>query len=122
MHTWDIAVTVDPEAVVAPAAVELLTPQLSFLAERTGRTDAGPLRVRLRGTHPEVDLLLDVSDKVTLVPWPAGGAEADGEIATTTEGLLRLGYGRHDSGHTPPVQVTGPADLLDRTRAVFPGL
>jgi uncharacterized protein (TIGR03083 family) len=121
VHTWDIAVTVDPEAVVAPGAVELLVPQLVFLAERTGRTEAGPLRVRLRGTHPEVDFLLDVSDQVTLVPWPAGGADADGEIATTTEGLLRLGYGRHDAGHNPPVQVTGPADLLDRTRAVFPG-
>jgi len=122
VHTWDIAVTVDPEAVVAPAAVELLVPQLGFLAERTGRTEAGPLRVRLRGTHPEVDVLLDVSGQVTLVPWPAGGAEADGEIATTTEGLLRLSYGRHDAGHTPPVRVSGPADLLDRTRAVFPGI
>jgi len=121
MHTWDVAVTVDPEAVVAPAAVDLLVPQLDFLAERTGRTEAGPLRVRLRGTHPEVDVLLDVSDKVTLVPWPDGGTETDGEIATTTEGLLRLAYGRHDAGHAPPVRVTGSADLLDRTRAVFPG-
>jgi uncharacterized protein (TIGR03083 family) len=122
VHTWDIAVTVDPEAVVAPDAVELLVPQLAFLADRTGRVEAGPLRVRLRGTHPEADLLLDVSDKVTLVPWPAGGAETDGEIATTTEGLLRLGYGRHDTGHAPPVRISGPADLLDRTRAVFPGI
>jgi uncharacterized protein (TIGR03083 family) len=121
VHTWDIAVTVDPEAVVAPGAVELLVPQLVFLAERTGRAEAGPLRVRLRGTDPEVDFLLDVSDQVTLVPWPAGGADADGEIATTTEGLLRISYGRHDTGHTPPVRVTGPADLLDRARAVFPG-
>jgi len=122
VHTWDVAVVVDPEAVVAPGAVELLVPQLTFLAERTGLTEAGPLRVRLRGTHPGVDLLLDVSDKVTLVPWPAGGAETDGEIATSTEGLLRLAYGRHDPAHTPPVRVTGPADLLDRTRAVFPGI
>ena len=122
VHTWDVAVVVDPEAVVAPGAVELLVPQLTFLAERTGRTEAGPLRVRLRGTHPVVDFLLDVSGQVTLVPWPAGGAEADGEIATTTEGLLRLSYGRHDAGHTPPVRVSGPADLLDRTRAVFPGI
>ena len=122
VHTWDIAVTVDPEAVIAQDAVELLVPNLAFLAERTGRTEAGPLRVRLRGTHPDADLLLDVSDKVTLVPWPAGGAETDGEIATTTEGLLRLSYGRHDSGHAPPVRISGPADLLDRTRAVFPGI
>ena len=121
VHTWDVAVAVDPEAVVAPAAVEVLVPMLEFLAERSGRTEAGPLRVRLRGTHPEVDFLLDVSDKVTLIPWPVGGAETDGEIATTTEGLLRLAYGRHDAPHTPPVRVTGAADLLDRTRAVFPG-
>jgi uncharacterized protein (TIGR03083 family) len=122
VHTWDIAVTVDPYAVVAPDAVELLVPNLAFLAERTGLVEAGPLRVRLRGTHPVTDLLLDVSDKVTLVPWPAGGAETDGEIETTTEGLLRLSYGRHDAGHAPPVRISGPADLLDRTRAVFPGI
>jgi len=122
VHTWDVAVVVDPEAVVAPSAVAPLVPQLAFLAERTGLTDGGPLRVRLRGTHPEVDLLLDVSDKVTLVPWPVGGTEVDGEIATTTEGLLRLSYGRHDPGHTPPVRISGAADLLDRTRAVFPGI
>ena len=123
MHTWDIAVTVDPEAVVAPSAVELLVPQqLVFLAERTGQPDAGPLRVRLRGIHPELDLLLDVSDKVTLVRWPDGGTDTDGEIATSTEGLLRLAYGRHDVEHTPPVRIGGPADLLDRVRAVFPGI
>jgi uncharacterized protein (TIGR03083 family) len=122
MHTWDVAVTVDPEAVVSPSAVELLVPELAFLAERTGRTDAGPLRVRLRGTHPEADLLLDVSDRVTVVPWPEGGTDTDGEIATSTEGLLRLGYGRLDPVHTPPIRVSGPADLPDRVRAVFPGI
>jgi uncharacterized protein (TIGR03083 family) len=122
VHTWDVAVAVDPEAVVAPGAVESLVPQLAFLAERTGRTQGGPLRVRLRGTHPEVDLLLDVSGKVTLVPWPDGGTDTDGEIATSTEGLLRLSYGRLDPLHTPPVRVSGAADLLDRTRAVFPGI
>jgi len=122
MHTWDVAVTADPEAVVAPSAVELLVPQLVFLADRTGQPGAGPLRVRLRGTHPETDLLLDVSDQVTLVAWPAGGADTDGEIATSTEVLLRLAYGRLDSEHTPPVRVSGTAGLLDRVRAVFPGI
>jgi uncharacterized protein (TIGR03083 family) len=122
VHTWDVAVAVDPEAVVAPAAVAALVPELQFLAERTGRTDGGPLRVRLRGTHPDVDFLLDVSDTVTLVPWPAGETDTDGEIATSTEGLLRLAYGRLDPAHTPPVRVSGAADLLDRVRAVFPGI
>src|SRR5262249_25534720 len=122
VHTWDIAVTVDPEAVIAPDAVELLVPNLAFLTERTGRTEAGPLRVRLRGTHPDPARVLPVADRVPLVPGPAGGAEPGGEIATTTEGLLRLSYGRHAPGHALPVRISGPADLLDRTRAVFPGI
>jgi hypothetical protein len=38
------------------------------------------------------------------------------------EALLRLVYGRLDPGHTPPVEVSGDAGLLDRAREVFPGL
>src|SRR5262249_3532364 len=122
VHTWDVAVVVDPEAVVAPSAVAPLVPQLAFLAERTALRCGGPLRVGLGATPPEGDALLDVSDKVPLVPGPGGGTEVDGEIAPPTEGLLRLSYGRHDPGHPPPVRISGAADLLDRTRAVFPGI
>src|SRR5215469_4253429 len=59
VHTWDVAAAIDPEAVVAPDAVALLTENLSWLAERTGRPGDQPLRVRLRGSNPDIDLLLD---------------------------------------------------------------
>jgi len=122
VHTWDVAVTIDPEAVVAPDAVALLTDQLPWLAERTGRPGDQPLRVRLSGTSPDLDLLLEVTDKVTVAPWTAEGAgPVDGEIRMPTEGLLRLFYGRLDAGRTPRATVTGAPVLLDQVRAVFPG-
>jgi len=122
VHTWDVAAAIDPDAVVAPDAVALLTEQLSWLAERTGRTGERPLRVRLRGSNPDIDLLLDVADKVTLAPWSAEGSRTAGEeIRMSTEGLLRMFYGRLDAAHTPPAEVTGGPALLDQVRAVFPG-
>ena len=122
MHTWDVAAAIDPVAVVAPDAVALLTGRLPWLAERTGRPGEQPLRVRLRGSNPDLDLLLEVTDKVTLAPWQAEGTgPVDGEIGMTTEGLLRLFYGRLDAGYTPPATVSGAPALLDQLRAVFPG-
>jgi uncharacterized protein (TIGR03083 family) len=121
VHTWDVAAAIDPEAVVAPDAVALLTGQLPWLAERTGRPGE-PLRVRLRGSNPDLDLRLGVADKVTLAPWSTEDTgPVDGEIRMPTEGLLRLFYGRLDPGHTPPATVTGAPALLDQVRAVFPG-
>jgi len=122
VHTWDVAAAIDPDAVVAPDAVALLTDQLPWLAERTGRPGEQPLRVRLRGSNPGIDLLLDAADKVTLAPWPAEGTESvDGEISMPTEGLLRLFYGRLDAAHTPPAEIIGGPALLGRLRAMFPG-
>jgi uncharacterized protein (TIGR03083 family) len=125
VHTWDVAVALDPAAEVAPDAVELLLVQLPMLAGRTGRPDGKPFRLRLRGTEPEADFLLDVADKVTLGAWPGegpAGATADGTIQLPAEALLRLVYGRLDPGHAPPVEISGDPGLLDRARAVLPGL
>lgn len=122
VHTWDVAAAIDPDAVVAPDALALLIQHLPWLAERTGRPGERPLRARLRGSNPDVDFLLDVADTVTLAPWPAGSAgPAEGEIRMSTEGLLRLLYGRLDAAHTPPAEVTGGPGLLDQVRTVFPG-
>jgi uncharacterized protein (TIGR03083 family) len=124
VHTWDVAVALDDAAEVAPDAVELLMANLPMIAGWTGKPDGNPFRLRLRGTEPEADFLLEVADKVTLAPWPGtgpAGATADGQVQLPAEALLRLVYGRLDPGHTPPVEVSGDPGLLDRARAVLPG-
>jgi hypothetical protein len=118
VHTWDVAVSIDPEAVVAPEAVALLTEHMVRVGGRAGRPGAKPFRARLRGTAPDLDLLLDVADEVTLTPWPAEG-DADGEIQLPDEALLRMFYGRLDPAHVP--SFSGDPALLDQVRAVFPG-
>jgi len=111
-------------AEVAPDAVELLMANLPMIAGWTGKPVGDPFRLRLRGTEPGADFVLEVADKVTLGPWPGSGpagATADGQVQLPAEALLRLVYGRLDPGHTPPVEVSGDPGLLDRARAVFPG-
>ena len=125
VHTWDVAVALDPAAEVAPDAVELLQAHLPMVAGWTGRPEGKPFRLRLRTTEPAADHLLEVADKVTLGPWPGdgpAGATADGHVQLPAEALLRLVYGRLDPGHTPAVEVSGDPGLLDRARAVFPGM
>jgi uncharacterized protein (TIGR03083 family) len=119
VHTWDVAVSIDPEAVVAPEAVALFTEHMVWVGGRPGRPGAKPFRARLRDSGPNVDLLLDVADEVTLTPWPAEDGAADGEIQLSDEALLRMFYGRLDPAHVP--SFSGNPALLDQVRVVFPG-
>jgi len=126
MHTWDVAVKLDPAAVVSPDAVDLLIDNVSrFLAPRLGKSPEQPFRAHIRTTEPARDYLLATSDVVSLDDWP--GAEAAGtdgpEIAEVTmpaEAFLRLAYGRLDADHTPASVIAKPTDL-DTLRAIFPG-
>jgi uncharacterized protein (TIGR03083 family) len=124
LHTWDVAVALDPDAVVSPDAVTLLTPFLPVMAMWAAHASGEEFRVRLRGDHPDADFLLEAADKVTLVPWPAGSAAGAGdtdEIAMPAETLLRLVYGRLDPARAPSVDVKGDVGL-DQAIAVFPGI
>jgi uncharacterized protein (TIGR03083 family) len=123
MHTWDVAVAVDPSATVLPAAVPEVLEQISQLLSFVAKPAGDSFRVRLRTTGPDGDYLLDVGDPVTLSSW-ADGAElastgVDGTVELPAEALLRLLYGRLDPAHTPACTAEGIG--LDRLRAVFPG-
>lgn len=129
LHTWDIAVMLDPVAEVAPDAVNLLIDGVpTFLAPRLGKPADPPFRARISTTEPTRDYLLSASDTVSMVDWPgADQAEVDGvdgaaiaEVTMPAEALLRLSYGRLDPDHTPASVIAEPADL-DRLRAIFPG-
>jgi uncharacterized protein (TIGR03083 family) len=117
LHTWDIAVALDPAAAVAPDAVALLLGYLPMFAQWAGGPVGETFRLRLRGES--ADFLLAVAESVSLAPWPGSGTEA-AEVGLPDEALVRLVYGRLDPGHTPAAVTGDPADVA-RARAVFPG-
>ena len=121
LHTWDVAVSLDPSARVSPDAVELLIDNVpAFLAPRLGRPPDAPFRTRIRTSGPERDYLLVAADPISMADWPGDGGGADGEVRMPSEALLRLVYGRLDPGHTP-AEVTADAADLERLRQMFPG-
>jgi uncharacterized protein (TIGR03083 family) len=124
LHTWDVAVSEDPAATVAPEAVDLLIDNVAqFLAPRLGKPQDEAFVARIRTTEPDRDYLLTAAEAVSMTDWPgAGGTGAAGasEISMPAEALLRLSYGRLDPEHTPAQVRADPADL-DRLRKIFPG-
>lgn len=127
MHTWDVAVMLDPAATVPADAVGLLIDNVpTFYVPRLGKPAAEPLRVRITTSDPTRDYLLTSvpGEPVTITDWAAAGESGDGDevphIRMPAESLLRLAYGRLDPEHTP-ASVTGDAATLDTLRAMFPG-
>jgi uncharacterized protein (TIGR03083 family) len=117
IHTWDIAVTLDPAATVAPDAVDLLVDTLGRLAARSGRPGGKRQRLRVSTSSPERHFTIEIGETVTLAA--AGRDEGMPELRLPAEALVRLVYGRLDPAHTPPVQARR-ADL-DELRQIFPG-
>jgi uncharacterized protein (TIGR03083 family) len=118
VHTWDVAVALDPSATVAPDAVSLLVDTLDGLAARAGRTDGHqPRRVRIATTSPDRRFTMDIGEAVTLTADDDQGSGP--QLAMPAEALVRLTYGRLDPDHTPAVQ--GDAADLAELREIFPG-
>jgi uncharacterized protein (TIGR03083 family) len=122
LHSWDVAVTLDQGATVAPDAVALLVDRVPFVAQWAGKAPGEPFEARIQTTAPEREFRLDVTDSVSLAAVPPGEDSAGvTRFQMPTEALLRLVYGRLDPAHTPPVTVAGGDLGLDRLRQVFPG-
>jgi uncharacterized protein (TIGR03083 family) len=119
LHTWDIAVALDPTAQVAPDAAALLINSLRLLIGFAGKAQDKRFRLRVHLSGPERKFSLQVDERVELTEGTEG--QADGELVISAEALLRLVYGRLDPDHTPEVQLTGPV-TLDDLRRIFPGI
>ncbi len=117
VHTWDIAVALDPEATVSPEAVDLIVDTLPATASRAAKAGAGATPVVVATTEPartyrvtfEPDLSVQLVD---------GVAAAD--LTLPAEAFVRLVYGRLDPSHTPS-SVSGDAERLRDLRKAFPG-
>ncbi|MFN8168113.1 MAG: maleylpyruvate isomerase N-terminal domain-containing protein [Candidatus Nanopelagicales bacterium] len=118
VHVWDVEVVLDPGAVVAADAVDVLVDGLGMTAGRAGRPSDPAYAVRVVTTSPARDLVVRTGDPVTLAAW--AGEDVDGRIDLPAEAFLRLVTGRLDPDHTPAVEQSGERGL-DDLRAAFPG-
>jgi uncharacterized protein (TIGR03083 family) len=115
LHTWDIAVALDPTATVSADAVDLLVDGLPATVARAGQVTAGLEPVDLVTTDPARTFVLDVGEQVAMQPTDAAGPDP---LVLPAEALLRLVYGRLDPDSTP-AGVDDPRLAVLRT--VFPG-
>jgi uncharacterized protein (TIGR03083 family) len=123
LHTWDVAVMVDPAATPQADAVELLIDNVpQFLAPRLGKPLAEPFAVRITTTGPDRDYLLTSGESISMTDWNGQGPDgaAVPQVTMPAEALLRLSYGRLDPLHTP-ASVSADPDTLDKLRTIFPG-
>ena len=120
VHTWDVAVALDPSATVAPDAVDLLIDTVGQLAARSARPDGKQRRLLVSTTDPKRDFILETGEAVSLTEADRPDGE-DGlpELRLPAEAFVRLVYGRLGPHHTPPVQADGVD--LDDLRSLFPG-
>jgi uncharacterized protein (TIGR03083 family) len=122
LHTWDVAVAVDPDAALAPEAVELLLNVAPYLFGWLGKPgsllDGRAVTVAVRTSEPEREFGLDITDKTALIESPS---QAEATLTLPAESWLRLVSGRLAAAHTPAaVRVTGEI-TLDQLRQIFPG-
>ena len=117
IHTWDVAVALDPSATVAPDAVGLLIDTVGQLAARSAAPDGKQRRLRVSTTDPERHFILETGDAVSLTE--SDGEDGLLELCLPAEAFVRLVYGRLGPHHTPPVEADGID--LDELRQLFPG-
>ena len=118
VHTWDVAVALDPAATVSADAVNLLIDQMPQVARR-GKPSAGgdgTAPIRIASTDPARSFTLTVSPEVSLSRSEATEAA---DLTMPAEALVRLVYGRLDPDHTPD-DIDYPG-RLDQLRTVFVG-
>ncbi len=118
VHVWDVAVTIDPEAGVAPDAVALLVDHLGDTASRAAKPRPRPATLAVATSEPERRFAL-VTDGVRLEPW--ADQSSTGSLELPAEALVRLVYGRLDPAHSAGVRIDAGDMSLDDLRAVFPG-
>jgi uncharacterized protein (TIGR03083 family) len=122
LHTWDVAVALDPSAALPDDATALLVDRLAALVAWTGRPQPG-LRVQVETTGAERPFLLVEDDEhaALTATEQAGGSTDLPTLRLPAEAFVRLVYGRLDADHTPDgVQADGLD--LDDLRKAFPGV
>jgi uncharacterized protein (TIGR03083 family) len=118
LHSWDIAVTIDPTATLDPGTPEAVLSFVPMIAGFAGKPTGSVRDFRVRTTAPDRDFVVRLTADGVAVE---DGEGADGtDLELPAEAFIRLIYGRLDPDHTPA--FTGDGALLDELRRVFTGV
>ncbi len=117
LHTWDVEVALQPDAVVPEQSAAVVLASLPMIVRFAGKDDGVARTATIRTSGPSAEFVLASGDgSVSLIT----GAAADGgaTIDLPAESFVRLVYGRLDSEHTP---ATVDAESVASLRPLFPG-
>lgn len=128
VHTWDLAVALDPDARIDATAVPVLVARLGLIATRfhhePTRRRLAPLRIALTPTDAE-PLLLTVTEGVVELGRVNRSAldrsTVDGTVEGAAEVLVRLVYGRLDPALRRHDVLTVTDAVPESLAALFPG-
>jgi len=117
LHTWDVAVALDPSATLPASSTEILIGTVGRTAAFAGKPSGTERTVHVTTSAPERGFTVAIgTDAVELTP---SDPAASPDLELPSEAFIRLVYGRLDPAHTPT--VGGSQGVLDQLRSVFPG-
>jgi uncharacterized protein (TIGR03083 family) len=118
MHSWDVAVALDPTARLAPDATAILIDGIGPRAAMVGKPQGTKIRLRVDVTDPDRSFALLVGDELRVEAW--ADQDVAGTLRLPAETFLRLAFGRLRG--SDDVQLDADDVTLDDVRAAFPGL
>ena len=116
MHTWDIAVTIDPSATLPADAVAEMIDDLELVGRYGGKPIGAERAIRVRTTEPDRTFVISLGLDAVTLEQTAAGPGADIELPA--EAFIRLVYGRLDPAHSPVPDTAALAEL----RRAYPGI
>jgi uncharacterized protein (TIGR03083 family) len=120
LHTWDVAVVLDPAAVVPTDAAALTVDHLPMIVQYVAKPTA-QLTIRVVTTVPELNLELELAPDGSRLHRGTSAPEDASVLGLPAEAFVRLIYGRLDPEHTPATVHAEPK-LLDVLRSTFTGV
>ena len=119
LHEWDVAVALDPGAVLGADGVEHVVDKLAMVAGWTAKATGTPRIVTVETIDPDRAFTIDIGPEA--VTFTTGATAAVTTLVMPAEAFVRLVYGRLDADHAPST-ISGDTEELEQLRRVFPGV
>jgi uncharacterized protein (TIGR03083 family) len=117
LHTWDVDVAFNDDAVIPAEIVGAVLDNLGFVARFAGKPIGADRTYLVRTSNPvktyEISLTTDA------VATAESDSDAAADLELPAEAFIRLVYGRLDVDHTP--STVADNEHLEELRKVFPG-